>query len=201
MDSKPAMSTALIGTAVLVILFTTLVLQVKPIARACQASFSRLRLLIMTNVHVPEIRGRGGGGGGGRPRPRSLSNPSLVQVSHLFIHPGTSMLSRSCSIPVCTVRTCCHARQKLVVVFCDDSYRSMLLCMSTRLDLDSTRLGLDLDSTRLDSTRTPHQCYSTQLTRLTCHYSLYLTRRLSYLYLLSFSQIVARRLHSHRRRR
>jgi hypothetical protein len=83
MDSKPAMSTALIGTAVLVVLFTMLVLQVKPIARAATASFSRLRLLIMTNVQLPERRR------GGRPRSRSLSNSAMVQVSHLFIHPGT----------------------------------------------------------------------------------------------------------------
>jgi hypothetical protein len=107
MDSsdKPAMSTALIGTAVLVVLFTTLVLQIKPVHRAVTASFSRLRLLIMTNVHIPERRPRS--------RSRSLSNQSLVQVSHLFIHPGKLLQYIQC-------RLFCHV--KLVVVFYDVFY-------------------------------------------------------------------------------
>jgi hypothetical protein len=81
--NMPDMSTALL-TALLVILLTTLVSRVAgmSMARAWQACYSRLRLLIMTKL--PERNGRS--------RSRSLSNASQVQVSHLFIHPGKFIL-------------------------------------------------------------------------------------------------------------
>jgi hypothetical protein len=83
--NMPDLSTA-IFTTLLVILLTTLASQVAgmSMARAWQACYSRLRLLILTKF--PQRNGRS--------RSRSLSNAAQVQVSHLFIHPG------KCSFPL-----------------------------------------------------------------------------------------------------
>jgi hypothetical protein len=66
---------ALIGTALLVVLLTQ---NAKAVWRALVACYSRLHLQITTKFPPRK-----------RTRSRSLSGSPSVQVSHLYIHPGT----------------------------------------------------------------------------------------------------------------